>query len=751
MAKTKEATKLSEPVDPVLSQVIYNYELTLNGEMGRAVVNLSGSPLYVGAADFACACLDAEGNTITNISWSLQMGYAISNTVKHTLRRYKDNLHPGDMIFCNDPYEGGGLHSSDVVIVTPIFFEDELLMWVGVCAHVTDVGGAVPGSFSVEPMECYGENVRFTPVKFYEKGEFRQDIVDAFLTNVRLADRTSIDLKAMMGANWIGRDRMLALLDHYGKDQVTAIHASQMDQSAREMRKRLQQIPDGVYEGASHMEHDGADDIIYTIRVRAIKKDDEITFDFSETDDQAKGVLNCAEVGTSGNVVAAVGTVLAPDIPFNEGLLDPVEIISRPGTLVHAIKPAPIAGATVYGAWFGTDACLEALNYAIAGHPDTQHRRTGPWGCWTWSFLHTTNQYGDPWFFIVFTGGAGGAGALPFRDGEPAMLGIQTIDAFTANIEDYEMQSPVLFMNRRFSPDTGGAGLHRGGLALESLCIPWQTDQWGVSVNHNRLSTPSSAVSGGFPGCGSVVAPVPSIGDDVFTRWEAGEALPIADYVDNAEPYPARGAGFTVMPEDGYYIRATGGPGYGDPLEREPDRVQSDVEREWVSAEMAEQAYGVVMSGGVVDDAATDALRSAARETSRALPLTKDVLAPEVLAAPIKIDPVPLDKTQELGEYLAVTPDGYYECRKCGHQYCGNNANWKLEAGFQQSPVSSETIKNIIQPRLEGDLVFRRYSCPGCGVQADTEVSLHDESPRWNFKPLAVWEAQQLEGTNSES
>jgi|TARA_B100001964_G_scaffold183273_2_gene202852 N-methylhydantoinase B len=744
MSNTQVVIGDQAQVDPVLSQVIYNYELTLNGEMGRAVVNLSGSPMFVGAADFACACLDADGNTITNISWSLQMGYAISNTVKTSLRRYKDNLHPGDMIFCNDPYEGGGLHSSDVVMVTPIFHDDELLMWVGVCAHVTDVGGAVPGSFSVKPMECYGENVRFTPVKFYDRGEFKQDIVDAFLTNVRLEDRTGIDLKAMMGANWIGRDRMLALIDRYGSEQVATIHASQIAQSAREMRKRLSQIPDGVYEGAAHMEHDGDDDVIYTIRVSIIKEDNEVTFDFSETDDQAKGVLNCAEVGTSGNVVAAIGTVLAPDIPFNEGLMHPVKIISRPGTLVHATKPAPIAGATVYAAWFGTDACLEALNYAIAGNSDTQHRRTGPWACWTWSFLHTTNQYGDPWMFIVFTGGAGGAGAMPFRDGEPAMLGIQINDAFTANIEDYEIQSPVLFLNRRFSRDTGGAGLHRGGLALESMCIPWGTDQWEVSVNHNRLSAPSSSVSGGFPGSGSVVAPIPNISDEVLGHWQAMEELPIDEYMKKAEPYPARGAGYTVLPEDGYYIRATGGPGYGDPLQRDVSRVLKDVEHERVSVEMASAAYGVVITDTAVDEDATDELRAALIYARKKLPLTKKALAEGLHCPTIDIDPVPLTESQSLGEYLAVTPEGQYECRKCSHQYCGNNANWKMEACFVQSEVCSQSIKNIIQPRPQGDLVFRQYFCPACGVQADIEVSLNEEAPRWNFKPLAVWKTQNI-------
>ena len=124
MTTTAPADEATTEFDPVLSQIIYNYELTVNREMGRAVVNLSGSPLFVGASDFACGCLDAEGNILTSVAWSLQMGYAVSNTVRATIRRYGDDIHPGDMIFCNDPYAGGGLHSSDVVIVAPVFVRD---------------------------------------------------------------------------------------------------------------------------------------------------------------------------------------------------------------------------------------------------------------------------------------------------------------------------------------------------------------------------------------------------------------------------------------------------------------------------------------------------------------------------------------------------------------------------------------------------------------------------------------------------
>jgi len=737
-AEVRDST--GEDFDPVLSQIVYNYELTVNREMGRAVVNLSGSPLFVGASDFACGCLDAEGNILTSVAWSLQMGYAVSNTVRATIRRYGDSINPGDMVFCNDPYAGGGLHSSDVVIVAPVFSDGELVMWVGVSAHVTDVGGAVPGGFSVEPMEVYGENVRFTPVKFYDRGEYREDIVDAFLTNVRLPDRTGIDLKAIMGATWIGRERMESLLAGYGKERIKSVHSHQIVQSERALRDLLRRLPDGVYTGAAHMEHDGAEDRIYTIRVTVTKDGETIAFDYTGTDAQAPGVLNSAEVGSTGNVVAALGTVVAPEIPFNEGILRPVTIISPRGTVVNAEKPAPISGATIYGAWFGTDAMLEALNYLIAGNPETSVRRTGPWGCWTFAWLHCMNQYGQPWFFNVFTAGSGGASALPFRDGEAAMMGIQTVGSFTANIEDYEIQSPVLFLERALARDTGGAGRYRGGLALDSYCVPWGTQRWDVVAFHNRLSTPASSVSGGLPGSGSAIGFSRNVLGEIKQHWERGEGPPVRDYVAAAELAPTRARCKPIMPEDGYYLRATGGCGYGDALERPPAEVQADVARGFVSQAKARDAYGVVIADdGSCDEEATRALRESMHAERAKWPLASEQHAE--LYRSRGADPdrtVPGLVTRVLGEYLEVQGETGYRCRKCGHRYTGAADNWKWHARMLEAPVSSEVIQSPIKERPQADLIFRKYACPGCLVQADTEVALRGEPLRWNFRPLQV-------------
>lgn len=409
---------------------------------------------------------------------------------------------------------------------------------------------------------------------------------------------------------------------------------------------------------------------------------------------------------------------------------------------MNAIKPAPISAATVYAGWFGTDAILEALNYLIAGSDETTHRRTGPWGCWTFAWLQGPNQYGEPWFWNVFTGGAGGAGALPFRDGESAMMGIQTVDAFAPNVEEYELMSPVLFLKTGLAPDTGGVGRYRGGLAPETLCAPYDTESWDVTVFQNRMSAPASAVSGGYPGAGSAISFARNVMDDVRDKLRHHERLSVGEYALHAERPPARARGFTLSSRDAYYIRATGGPGYGDPLEREPEAVLADVERGYVSPQMARDAYHVALdsSAGGVDLAATEQLRAHERQWRLSSPSGADVLpvgdgsggCPEHAAA------IPVTTSQLLGEYLVIDEDGWYGCRRCGHRLSTNATNWKWWAQCAEAQVEPTVIHNAVVVRRAGDIVFRRYFCPGCAVQLDTEVTVNGEAPRWNFRPLGV-------------
>ena len=660
----------------------------MNREMGRALVNLSGSFLFVSASDYACGCLDPEGNILTTIAWSLQMGFAMSNTVRASLERFEGDLHPGDMIFANDPYDGGGLHSHDVVVVAPVFRDGELVMWVGVSAHVTDVGGAVAGGYAIEPMECYGENLRFTPVKFYDQGKFRGDIIDAFLTNTRVPKQTGIDIKALLGAVWIGRERLDALLDQHGAERIREIHAAQIEASGRAFTERLRALPDGAYSGAAHMEHDGASDRIYTIRATVIKEGDRLTVDYTGTDPQAPGALNCTDVGGVGNVIAAVGTVLAPDIPFNQGLLAPVDIVSPAGTLVNAVKPAPISGATVYGAWFGTDAILEAINYMIAGSEETgasPHRAVGLVDLRVAAGVQPVRRA------VVLERlhrrrRRRGRAAVPRRrerdDGHP--------DRRRLHAEHRGLRAPepgaLPALRRGARQRRGGRVARRAG--RRGVLRPLRVRGLG---RHRVPEPPDRALLGGrrrLPGRGRR--------DPLRARRAGGRRAALGrararagrrlSRRGRAAARP-RARGFRVELEDGYYIRATGGPGHGDPLERAPERVAADVARGYVSRRGGR--FGVRRRRG-------GRRRSTRRRTRvAALGRARDCRRCRSAAVPARTAPGSggdlgglARRAGVLSEALAVDAAGRYRCRRCDHDLGGNRSNWKYFALAAEAAVS---------------------------------------------------------------
>jgi N-methylhydantoinase B len=303
----------------------------------------------------------------------------------------------------------------------------------------------------------------------------------------------------------------------------------------------------------------------------------------------------------------------------------------------------------------------------------------------------------------------------------------------------------VLFLERALARDTGGAGRYRGGMGLDSYCVPWDTDKWDVVAFHNRLSTPASPVSGGLPGSGSAIRFVRGVGEETRRRLRSGEYPPVREYVAASENAPTRSRCAPMMPDDGYYLRATGGPGYGDPLERPVSDVAEDLRRGYVSVERARSAYGVVATeNGGVDEAATEQRRLAVERERAQWKLTSERLTDQFARSRDSLPAVDVSDLEPrvLGEYLEVGGAEGYRCRRCGHRYCGAEDNWKWHARLLDRVVTEDVVQAPIKTRERGDLVFRQYACPGCLVQADTEVALTDAPPRWNFRPLAVWRAQ---------
>jgi N-methylhydantoinase B len=415
------------------------------------------------------------------------------------------------------------------------------------------------------------------------------DLVNIIRMNVRIPERAMGDLRAQVTAVKTGERRYLELLNRYGREQVLAAIRAIMDQSEARARERTLAIPDGVYEAESFMDDDGVDiGQRVPIKVRVVVKGDEITIDLSEVSKQVRGFYNSGE--TTGYACAEVAykCLTSPtDYPINQGSFRSLKVILTPGTVVSAVRPAAMRQWMCYPMTI-VDTVFKALSTAISDQVIAGHHAD----------LMTINMFGinprDGRFFIGNMGPLGGGwGAKKSEDGMSATVCMNDGDTHNSPIEQVEAKFPVIVRQVALREDSGGPGRWRGGLGIHRIVearvpitVNTQIDRshcapWGLEGGHDGLGNKVNLRING-----QMITDLPNA--KVFTR-----RLAIGDQIHHL---------------------SGGGGGFGQPVDREPDRVAFDVAEGYVSAEVARGAYRVVVTDGALDAGATAALRSVAAE-----------------------------------------------------------------------------------------------------------------------------------------
>ena len=251
----------------------------------------------------------------------------MSTVIRTIIAEYGESpgIREGDMWILNDSYRGA-VHQPDVSIVAPIFHDGVLVAWAGSCAHELDVGGMAFGGWAVHATEVQQESMILPGIRLVEGGELRQDLWQMIMRQSRLPHLLGLDLKAMIAANHVAIRRFRELVERYGAGVVDAVMRAEIAASEAQLRARLRDLPDGVFRAVDYLEHDGHADRLYDVRVAVTKRGDGLHFDFSGSSPQAPGFINCTRAGLVGAVFSAVLPILAPDIRWNEGILNAVEI-----------------------------------------------------------------------------------------------------------------------------------------------------------------------------------------------------------------------------------------------------------------------------------------------------------------------------------------------------------------------------------------------------------------------------------------
>ncbi len=553
-------------VDPILVSVYARTFKSITDEMSAVVEMTTRSPILCEAKDFVTGLYDAEGNMLEQTENLPILAFSLAPVCKYIIDYFEGDIHPGDVIFHNDVFSLGN-QNNDVAVYRPIFHGDTLIGWAAVKGHQADIGGNVRGGYNPNATEVWQEALRIPPVKVYEKGKLKKDVWDLIFANIRL-DIVQHDMRAQMGACKVGERRLKALIEKYGRESYDAHKAALFEASRKMMEAEIAQIPNGVYSGAGMVYFDGHHEgTEFTIRVKITVEDRKITFDYSDTDAQTDGFVNGTFTSSASATILTFLQMVNPDIPHNEGMIGPIEMIIPEGTILNASYPK----ATTFGNHLcppNADAIIRALAPVI---PD---RVTAGWNNLLCSLTTGLDPETDePYVDIGFMGLKGGSGAMRGTDGYDH---IGMIDASGGVLDqDYEMfeqTTPHLLIRHEYIPDSGGAGQWRGGLGVETEFTIGSEDTQLVTFGDGDFE-PAFGLFGGQ--------------DSILNIIEL-------TYPDGTRVVPNNKALITSVPKGTHYRQvAGGGGGYGDPKLRDREKLRREIRDGVITAAAAREMYGL--------------------------------------------------------------------------------------------------------------------------------------------------------------
>jgi len=535
-------------VDPILLEVLRNRLDAIADEMELTLLKSAASPIVKEGLDASAALFNLKGETVAQAAAiPIHLG-ALQFAAQRIVRAFPpEKMKEGDAFLLNDPYDGG-THLPDITLAVPVFVDGRVVALACTMCHHQDVGGRTPGSVPTDATELFQEGVIIPPTQLFRAGVLDENLFALLTRNVRLPDVFTGDLMAQVAAGRLGGVRLRELVSAHGADTVVAYIEELLSRAERLTRAQIEAIPDGDYAFEDYMDDDGVDlGRRITIRVTMRVRGSSMLFDFTGTDPQVRGPFNSVPASTMSAVYYAVRAISDASIPNNGGCFRAVDAILPEGTLVNPRPPAPVSCRTATIKRIA-DTILGALVKALPGRMPAANSGT----LLVMAFGGVDPETGRP--FVASELAAGGMGARPGKDG------IDCIETDVSNcmnipVESVEMNFPIRIPRARLWQGSGGAGKWRGGLGLEKVYEATTTD---ITVSHRgeRFSSAPWGLEGGEPGRSARAFIVRKDG----TR----EELPSKKMI-------------VLHPGDQLWEYIAGGAGFGDPRDRDPERVAADI------------------------------------------------------------------------------------------------------------------------------------------------------------------------------
>jgi N-methylhydantoinase B len=566
-------------IDPITFAVIKSGLDSIADDMAYTVIRIARSEIVKDVMDFSAAICMADGQMVAQAKTIAQHLGAVPEAMAAVLATFGADLNDGDAVIMNDPYHGG-MHLPDIFMFMPLFYAGRRRAFAVIICHHTDVGGRVPGSNASDSTEIYQEGLRIPPLKLYDRGVLNQTLATLIKINVRVPERVWGDLSAQYAAAQVGKRGLNKLIERYGVDEVEAYMAELIDYAERLTRAEIKEWPKGRYEFTDHIDGDGFSERPIPIKAAITVGDNgSLSIDYTGSSAQVKGALNSTLSFTRSLTYLSVRCVLAREIPNNVGVFRCIEVKVPEASVLNPVMPGPCAARALTG-YRVFDTVLGALAQIVPDRVPAAGEGGNSVIC-----ISGLRENRKP--FIIVDMICGAWGGRPDKDGLEAVTNASQ-NLSNMPVEVMEAEHPVRVEEYAFVPDSCGAGRWRGGVGLRRVYRILAPEAL-LQLRTDRVSFRPYGLAGGGPGGAS----------QNFIEI-ANRRQPLASKVTMSVPQQA-----LIVHEQ------AGGGGFGNPLLREPDRVQEDYADGKISAEFARRHYAVVFAANAaVDREGTARLRA---------------------------------------------------------------------------------------------------------------------------------------------
>ena len=717
--------------DPVTYEIFKHRLWAINERSHNTLGKVSGSPLVVDGHEYLCGIHKANGDAALINSGVLYHLIGMEFAIKDILKWSEEEgvpIEEEDQFLTNDPFIAS-MHTLDMGIMKPVFYEGQLVAWVSSLFHTAAVPSSMqPAGYSPSATVAYQEGFRAQGLKIVSKGRQCADIFRNLMANARDPDTLGLDHVSKIAANNVASNDILKVISQFGIDYVNQAFDRMIDETEAMCRKKIQELPDGKWTTVLYLDTTGIEIKPRKVQTTLIKEGDRLFFDYEVTDPQEPGSVQCAFPGGLSHIFVVLASQLFWDVPWNSGILRAIEYNLPKGSLVNVDFPYAVSHSVITITPQNTaHRCIAHMQFI---KEELRKDINAGWAGGGSPKFAGIDQRNREFGTTLMTAFAAGNGARNDMDGVNSGGLMLTPESEIANVETHEMFYPLLYLWRRESQESQGLGKFQGGVGIDQAFTPHNAPQGfvtGLGVPTADTYTFSHGLFGGYPGGlrGTYRIKKSDI-KDMFARGEIPSS--IEEIHGEKEFIQVTVGTYSLKDDEVVQYLVGGGGGYGDPLDRDIGLVLRDIQSGYVSVGTVEKVYGVVMKKDQmsVDSEATEKKRKEMIEDRLRRGKSFKKHSP---SKRWQLEELSSGKGRsiQITEYLWLAENEgkeYIICGSCGYELCENTENYKMYALCDERTPVQIGLMEKHHPKEDLGMVYREFYCPGCDKMLDVEPTM---------------------------